>query len=186
MTVSPHMAISVLSGMRDAALISLTQNIDKLDHLTESGRSPCVLNQLMKMSGKLNPNAARIWICSATNPNKGGASKNTTKLIWASEAMFTAAGLSVSCAAADIASGKITAHPMPINVNPNNETGAEGEKVTSDTPINIKMILTLETDSGPNRATIESAKYRVTNWEKATQAKARPLIRGTVPNVSLI
>ena len=55
---------------------------------------------------------------SAIVPNIGGANKKTMNENWAKEATFIAELLSSSCAAADMAKGKITAVPAPIMAKP--------------------------------------------------------------------
>ena len=59
------------------------------------------------------------------------------KDICANEATLTAAGLSVFCAAADMARGNNTADPPPIKVKPRSEIKTELENVTASKPINI-------------------------------------------------
>jgi hypothetical protein len=51
-------------------------------------------------------------------PRIGGASRNVTNEVWASAATLTAAGLSVRCAAADMASGKMAEEPTPSSAKP--------------------------------------------------------------------
>ena len=63
----------------------------------------------------------RMPACSATIPNSGGAARNMQNEICANAAILTAAGLSSSWAAADMASGKITDEPAPRQANPSND-----------------------------------------------------------------
>ncbi len=56
---------------------------------------------------------------SATQPNKDEPIKKITNEVCAKAATFTAAGLSVRCAAADMASGKMALVPTPIKAKPN-------------------------------------------------------------------
>ena len=105
------------------------------------------------MNGMLRPNETLIPNVSATNPNSGGASKKTTKDICTREATLTADGRSVFWAAADIARGNITAFPAPIKVKPIKATSGDGEKVTQETPINIRKILYLAIGSAPYLST---------------------------------
>lgn len=103
------------------------------------------------------PNEILIPKFSAMKPNIGGARRKTRKDIWANDATLIAAGLSVFWAAADIASGNITAEPPPINTKPTNDKYGELEKHTDTTPISIATTDIFETFSDPYISTYWSA-----------------------------
>ena len=96
-----------------------------------------IKNQLRITIGKPIPNDTLIPKFSATKPSIGGARRNIRKDIWANEATFIAAGLSVFWAAADMAKGNNTAEPPPIKVKPISEIITELDSVTAHTPMNI-------------------------------------------------
>ena len=70
------------------------------------------------MDGKAKPKASRKPCISEINPSTGGASRNVTKANCARAATFFLGVRSLRRAAEDIARGKITALPEPINRNP--------------------------------------------------------------------
>ena len=75
--------------------------------------------------------------------------RKTRKDICAKDATFTVADLSVLCAAADIAKGNKTAVPPPISAKPNKARYGPIEKQTKISPMNMEIIDTRETFTGP-------------------------------------
>ena len=106
------------------------------------------------------------------------------KEICASAATLIAAGRSVRCAAAEIASGKTALDPAPIRAKPRSETEGAGEKKTRRTPAVITQRSTRATRLGEWRSTKPSAKKRVTAWAKAKQVTARPARKGPAAKIS--
>ena len=77
--------------------------------------------------------------------------------ICASAATLVAAGRSVRCAAADMASGNITLVPTPISANPSSATAAFGANVTISVPTPSTPSKLRAIDSGLWRSTKRSA-----------------------------
>src|SRR4029077_8073993 len=109
---------------------------------------------------------------------------NATNEICASDATLVGAGRSVSCAAADIASGKITEVPIPISAKPTSASQPLGAKKTSRTPAPSTPSRTRATAVGEYRSTNGSAKNRVTACAQAPSATAKPERNGDAPNTS--
>ena len=92
-------------------------------------------------NGKHNAKDQRKPACSPTNPKIGGASKKITNTNCANDATFSSGVLSVLCAAADIANGKITALPPPIKRKPNSAVTGTNENTTQPTPKSMAIKL---------------------------------------------
>ena len=126
--------------------------------------------KLSTISGSPIPKVQRRPKCSAMNPRRGGASRNVTKLNCAKAATLMAAGRSVRCAAADMASGNIIALPAPIRANPTKATKGSGAKKTAITPSAMTVCIPRATRVGAKRSTNRSPKYRTMPCDRAAVA----------------
>jgi len=108
----------------------------------------------------------------------GGPKRNIPKANWVRDATLVSAGRSFLEAAIEMAIGKITALPAPINRNPNIAIVLELDKITKTTPENMKNRLTMLTRTGPNLFSKLSPKNLTKACEKAAIASEKPEIKG--------
>ena len=87
---------------------------------------------------------------SPIKPRIGGPKRNIPNANWVKDATFVSAGRSFLEAAIEIAIGKITALPAPINKKPNTANILEFDKKTKNIPRNMKTRLTMLIKIGPN------------------------------------
>ena len=87
---------------------------------------------------------------SPIKPRIGGPKRNIPNANWVKDATFVSAGRSFLEAAIEIAIGKITALPAPINRKPNIANILELDKLTRITPKNMKKRLAMLIQIGPN------------------------------------
>ena len=112
-----------------------------------------------------------------TNPSTGGPTRSATNDSWEIAATLITEALSVRRAAAEMAKGKMTLVPAPMNAKPISEAAGAGEKNTSASPTARTHSRMRATAAGECFSTNASAKKRVAAWENAKQATAMPATR---------